>query len=593
MIVKSYSEFQDMELNKLFCSNVLIVQSTSPMKPQIGNIAKRFRHHHELGGMYHLFSDVPVRETTTSFTLFTGYAINYDVFIENQNHHNYSFQEDYIGNYLYLEFNKENLTLRILSDFFTNAMKFVFKSEGLVLFSNNLPQLLLAIQDTVSEVIYDFNNINFNLRIAIEVSDSNNYFPYFNQFNIERSEIIGYEYVKPFYDLFFDKLGGLSYITKEIIRKRDHKNDFRYYVKESKREMFDAYNALSGQFPKHEYCSDLTAGADSRCLLSIFLEYGVHDMNYQVTLKGKKSVASIGMTDAYYFQYFRERFNLSAVSLSKYIEGHYSKEEYELFEEHFFLRNPHQYTGIANNLRYENLLLFRGGYGEIYRNYLNFVSSIELEKYFRRQINSDELYTELKRFLNEQYGFLTQDLCQQHNLNYVFFRQRETVVYNKWQYPFYNLPQSKNMYFAKELANLEDDNYALLKEIYTEDLRHVNINNRKRISDSVLVEDVNIDSLYELKWANAEIVSQGLTVNRKLGDDYFFDKLLSNLESIKIEFMNHHEDPNYVTDLIESIHRNRGSFNNWRIKNLHYRIKKIKLTLELASANQRDPKNQK
>ena len=583
--MKNYSDFQDMELNKLFCSNVLIVQSRNTTSKQLSKIGQRFNYNHDLCGNYHVFSDVPVFETTTSVSIFTGYAIHQDVFIENQNYRDYSFHEDYIGNYLYFEFDKKNLTLRIVSDFFTNAMKFIYKNEDLIILSNNLPQLLLAIQDLVSEVTYDFNNINFNLRIAIEVSDSNNYFPYFNQFNIERSEIIGYEYVKPFYDLFFDKVGRLSYIKKEIIRKRDHEHDFGYYVEESKKEMINAYNALAGQFPKHEYCSDLTAGADSRCLLSIFLEYGVHEMNYQVQLKGKKSVASIGMTDAYYFQYFRERFNLSAVSLSKYIEGHYSKEEYELFEEHFFLRNPHQYTGIANNLRYENLLSFRGGYGEIFRNYLNFVSSNELQDYFRRQINSDELYTELKRFLTEQYGFLTQDLCQQHNLNYIFFRQRETVVYNKLQYPFYNLPQSKNMYFAKELANLADDNYALLKEIYTEDLRHVNINNRNRISDSVLIEDVNIDSLYELKWANAEIVSQGLAINRKLGDDYFFDKLLSNLESIKTEFLDHHEDSKYVSDLIESIQRNRGSFNNWRIKNLHYRIKKLKYTLKLNLVN--------
>jgi hypothetical protein len=125
----------------------------------------------------------------------------------------------------------------------------------------------------------------------------------------------------------------------------------------------------------------------------------------------------------------------------------------------------------------------------------------------------------------------------------------------------------------------------LLKEIYTEELRHVNINNRKRISDSVLIEDVNIDSLYELKWANAETVSQGLTINRTLGDDYFFDKLLSNLESIKNEFLDRHEDSKYVSELIESIQRNRGSFNNWRIKNLHYRIKKLKYTLKLNLAN--------
>tara|TARA_B100000767_G_C19759419_1_gene534481 strand:+ start:580 stop:2343 length:1764 start_codon:yes stop_codon:yes gene_type:complete len=583
--MRNYSDFQDMELNKLFCSNVLIVQSRNTTSKQLTKIGQRFKFNHDLDGNYYVFSDAPVFETTTSVSIFTGYAIHQDVFIENQNYRDYSFHEDYIGNYLYFEFDKKNLTLRIVSDFFTNAMKFIYKDEDLIILSNNLPQLFLAIQDLVSKVTYDFNNINFNLRIAIEVSDSNNYFPYFNQFNIERSEIIGYEYVKPFYDLFFDKVGRLSYIKKEIIRKRDHKYDFGYYVEESKKEMIDAYNALAGQFPKHEYCSDLTAGADSRCLLSIFLENGVHEMNYQVTLKGKKSVASIGMTDAYYFQYFRERFNLSAVSLSKYIAGHYSREEYELFEEHFFSRNPHQYTSMANNLRYENLLSFRGGYGEIFRNYLNFVCSNELQDYFRRQINSDELYTELKRFLTEQYGFLTQDLCQQHNLNYIFFRQRETVVYNKWQYPFYNLPQSKNMYFAKELANLADDNYALLKEIYTEDLRHVNINNRNRISDSVLIEDVNIDSLYELKWANAEIVSQGLAINRKLGDDYFFDKLLSNLESIKTEFLDHHEDSKYVSDLIESIQRNRGSFNNWRIKNLHYRIKKLKYTLKLNLAN--------
>jgi hypothetical protein len=108
----------------------------------------------------------------------------------------------------------------------------------------------------------------------------------------------------------------------------------------------------------------------------------------------------------------------------------------------------------------------------------------------------------------------------------------------------------------------------------------------------VLIDDINIDSLYELKGANAEIVGKGLTINRKLGDHYFFDKLLSDLESIKIEFMDRHEDPRYVTDLIESIHRNRGSFNNWRIKNLHYRIKKIKWTFELASTNQRNPMNQ-
>ena len=101
----------------------------------------------------------------------------------------------------------------------------------------------------------------------------------------------------------------------------------------------------------------------------------------------------------------------------------------------------------------------------------------------------------------------------------------------------------------------------------------------------MLIDDVNIDSLYELKWANAETVSQGLTINRTLGDDYFFDKLLSNLESIKNEFLDRHEDSKYVSELIESIQRNRGSFNNWRIKNLHYRIKKLKYTLKLNLAN--------
>lgn len=584
MIMMSYSEFQDMELNKLFCNNVLIVQSRINIDKKISRLSHAFRYNHDLCGKYHLFSDAPMLETNTSISIFSGYALNQDVFIGPQNFSSYAFQEDYIGNYLFVEFDKEKLTLSITSDFFTNAMKFIYKDEDFVLFSNNLPQLLLAIHEFIPKVAYDFDNINFNLRIALEVSNSDNYFPYFNQFNIERNEIIGYEYVKPFYDLFFDEAGRLSYTKKEIICDRQQNHTLDHYVNESKKEMIGAYKALIEQFPNYEYCSDLTAGADSRCLLSLFLEHGVHDMKYQVQLKGKKSVASIGMTDAYYFQYFRERFELSGVSLSSYIDGFYSMEEFELLEEHFFSRNPHQYQGIANNLIYDKLLLFRGGYGEIFRNYLNFVSSNEVEDYFRRQIKSDELYIEIKRFLSDNYGFLTQDLCQQHNLNYVFFRQRETVVYNKIKYPFYNLIQSKNMYFARKISNLADDNYALLKKIYTEELRHVNINNRNRITDSVSVESINIDPLYEMK-VNADTISKGLSINRKLGDDYFFDKLLSNLDSIKLEYLKNHQDDQSVLDLIVSIKRNRASFNNWRIKNLHYRIKKIKCTLELNCPN--------
>jgi len=575
-----YREFQTSPVNKLFCKNILIISAPNISDSNLDFLKNEFRYWIILGEDYYLFSDDIIHENESSITVFTGYGISEGIFLKNKNYLQANFDQEYIGNYLYIRFDKESEKIDIKSDFYTNAMKFAYQRQEILLLSNNLIQLLRIIKSLDGDFKYNFNNINFNLEIVIEVLNSNNYFPYFNQFNIERSEIDGYEYIKPYFDLEVNSNKSLSYIPKEIITA--HKTDvgtLEYYVNESKKEMLNSYNVLSNEFFGYNFCSDLTAGADSRCLLSLFLEFDIKEMNYQVTLKGKNSVASIGMIDAFYFEFFVKQFDLEKVSLTRYIDGYYGREIYEKLEKYFFERNPHQYQGIANNLIYKNLFLFRGGYGEIFRNYLGFTTSEDLDSYFRRQVHSDVLYEEIKNFLRRNYAFLTDDLSEQHNLNYIFYRQRETVVYNKFEYPFYNLLQSKNLYMAKKYVDLKEDNYALLKSIYIDDLKKVNINDKNQITTEVKVNEINIDELFELK-ENQEVVSRGLSINRHFNNDYFLQKLIHDLSHVKDKFIENKQDTKPIQKVIESLKKNEQAMNSWRIKNIHYRIKLLKYILE-------------
>ena len=569
-------------MNRLFCNNVLIISIDNVDEGSLSVLAKKFKFSSPLGDKYRLLSDEIIHETASKKTTFSGYGIADNLFINSQTYQAVDFSEDYVGNYVYVEFDESSSSVAVKTDFFTNAMKFIYQSPKIVIFSNNLSVLLDAIGIMKIQIEFNYDHINFNLRLALEVSESKNYFPYFNQFTLEKSEIIGYSYVKPFYDILLDKNKTVSYVKKEVVSQRDQNMDLDSYIRKSKDEMTNALKVISKQFPNHDVCADLTAGADSRCLLSLFLEFDVHDVNYYVQIKSNKGIASIGMTDAYYFEYFRERFNLRAVDLSKYNSGHFGEEEYRSMEQHFFQRNPHQYQGMSNNLIYDDLLLLRGGYGEIFRNYLGFECENELDGYFRRQINSTELYKELKSFLNKTYSFITEDLCKQHNLNYIFYRQRETVVYNKINYPFYNLLQSKNMFFAKSSADLSEDNYALLKRFYIKELREVNINDRSMITNSVKTSSIDIDYLYNLK-QNQEAISLGLIVNKKFGNNFFINELLSNLDYLTARYQISEQNTEHVINLVNSIDKNKGTFNNWRIKNLHYRLKKIRHMLESTS----------
>tara|TARA_Y100000589_G_C26899699_1_gene525726 strand:- start:200 stop:619 length:420 start_codon:yes stop_codon:yes gene_type:complete len=138
------------------------------------------------------------------------------------------------------------------------------------------------------------------------------------------------------------------------------------------------------------------------------------------------------------------------------------------------------------------------------------------------------------------------------------------------------------MFFAKSSADLSEDNYALLKRFYIKELREVNINNRNIITNSVKTSSMNIDYLYGLK-QNQEAISLGLIINKKFGNDFFINELLSNLDYLTAWYQNSEQNTEHIINLVNSIGKNKGTFNNWRIKNLHYRLKKIRHMLESTS----------
>ena len=138
------------------------------------------------------------------------------------------------------------------------------------------------------------------------------------------------------------------------------------------------------------------------------------------------------------------------------------------------------------------------------------------------------------------------------------------------------------MFFAKSSADLSEDNYALLKRFYIKELREVNINDRSMITNSVKTSSIDIDYLYNLK-QNQEAISLGLIVNKKFGNDFFINELLSNLDYLTARYQISEQNTEHIINLVNSIDKNKGTFNNWRIKNLHYRLKKIRHMLESTS----------
>ena len=138
------------------------------------------------------------------------------------------------------------------------------------------------------------------------------------------------------------------------------------------------------------------------------------------------------------------------------------------------------------------------------------------------------------------------------------------------------------MFFAKLSADLSEDNYALLKRFYIKELREVNINDRSMITNSVKTSSIDIDYLYNLK-QNQEAISLGLIVNKKFGNDFFTNELLSNLDYLTARYQISEQNTEHIINLVNSIDKNKGTFNNWRIKNLHYRLKKIRHMLESTS----------
>ena len=121
-----------------------------------------------------------------------------------------------------------------------------------------------------------------------------------------------------------------------------------------------------------------------------------------------------------------------------------------------------------------------------------------------------------------------------------------------------------------------------MKRFYIKELREVNINDRNMITNSVKTSSIDINYLYNLK-QNQEAISLGLIVNKKFGNDFFINELLSNLDYLTARYQISEQNTEHIINLVNSIDKNKGTFNNWRIKNLHYRLKKIRHMLESTS----------
>lgn len=564
--------------HRLFCKDIVLISHKLLEDPNVKNHLASFRFSTNLGMRYTLFSNDPPFENEHLTCCFTGFAIEENEFIKSGNFFPLKFETDMIGNYLYIEYDKILGTISVKNDFYSNALRFVYENQKQFIFSNNLLFLYSLLHTSNIDIVHNFENINFNLDLAIEVAQSNNYLSYFNQYNLEKPEIMNLEFVEPFSEFTIDANDKIQFLDKEIIEyclplNEKNPDSLDLFISLSKQEMLNVYQALRNEFEGYEFCSDLTAGADSRCLLSFFLENNIDDILYHVELKGKNSVAAIGLTDAYYFQYFCEQFKLTPVNLTKYITDYYTTEEFSELEEYFFARNPFHYWGIPNLMKYENLFLFRGGFGEVYRNYANKKSDDELTAYLSRFIQSKEILDEVFKFLEEKYGRICSSRIEQHNLNYIFYRLRETVVYNKLNYPFYNLLQTKNLLRARQHANLLENNLEVLNKLFINELKKVNINDKKSITNDVFTDEIQIDSLYDLAHSNISI-QKSIEVKKNFGQSYYFEKLKSEIKDLIFFFKRKNLDTEKLNFLLDII-QNSNDLNDWRTKNLYYRIKLI------------------
>ena len=238
-------------LNKLFCEDFLLITKDGLQNQKVlKKLKKEFSFFSRLNGDFYIFSNTELMPSENGRSLFTGFAIIKDKFVNQKNYGSYTFDEDEIGNYILLNYNEIPASVSIKSDFFTNSMMFLYRNNGILIVSNNL----ILVQNTVKKADPDyeisFENINFNLEIADEVINSSNYFSYFNQYNIEKNEIVGLEYVPPYFELTIKENREVHYTLKQIAEmyEKSPKTDFdnlRLQVSAAKDEMHNSYIALS------------------------------------------------------------------------------------------------------------------------------------------------------------------------------------------------------------------------------------------------------------------------------------------------------------------------------------------------------------
>ena len=146
------------------------------------------------------------------------------------------------------------------------------------------------------------------------------------------------------------------------------------------------------------------------------------------------------------------------------------------------------------------------------------------------------------------------------------------VVYNKFNFPFYNLLQSKNLFKARKYADLREHGNIILDQLYVEELRGVNINDKEFIINGLKTEDIEIEELFEIN-ENSRTISEGLRYNQRNGKEHFLDSTKFLIHAILELITDSGQDASTILRVKSSLEKKCGSMNLWRIKNIYFRMK--------------------
>lgn len=529
---------------------------------------------------YYIFSDDIIFENDNEISLFCGYCLKDGNYINNLNYKNFDLSEDLIGTYMRINYNKVKKECEIKSDFYGNN-KYIYNSDKCIIVTNNM-KWLIEILTEIDEIQYNFNNIRFNLEVTEEVLNGKVFLPVLCFRNIEKNEIDNFKICETFFDIKLNENFELMYTKKDIFdfidpsKQNEDNEKYNFFIKEIKKEMLLNFNAIKKQYPKHKYLAELTAGGDTRTTLSFFLENEINDIKYTCLYKDNKtSVASIGDTDAFYFKYLVDNFKLSTIEhINQFAcKGNNLKKAIELDDDCFY-ENISNFSS-SNGFLFDNIFLFRGGDGEMSRNYGGFKRDEDLFKNLDRSVNSPHIRNEIKDFLYNKQIHTSNNLITQYNLWSITNRAFNSSKSPKLNYPCWNLIETKNLLRLRQNYNIfkSTDLYKIQKDIWIPELKEININDKEYIKPNIRTRNVDINSLK--KKYSSEISKHVISVEKEM--NIFKKNEIKKFINFIIEKFN------LYNENIDVLHRINDSFDNikidkkyhWTIKQLYYRLKII------------------